>query len=120
MALFNHVDPIVWEAARTPHLGIEKLPPLADEDDMKNLAHRSFEVRVHDTVTCEESADTSVVSGSNELEVYRSHLLEFVVGLQYVMFSPRSWSSMLICQYMLSVWEQVELAGLLVILVGVR
>ncbi len=42
--LFNFMDPVVWKAAHTTHLGIDQLPPLADYDEIKNLVHQHFEV----------------------------------------------------------------------------
>ncbi|KAI0803030.1 hypothetical protein BC629DRAFT_1591129 [Irpex lacteus] len=41
--LFNFMDPVVWKAAHTTHLGIDQLPPLADYDEIKNLVHQHFE-----------------------------------------------------------------------------
>lgn len=42
--LYNFLDPIILAAYRIPHLGYDKLPPLADYDQTKYLVARSFQV----------------------------------------------------------------------------
>ena len=39
---YTFLDPLVYEAAKTPHLSYESLPPLADYDRAEWLAKRSF------------------------------------------------------------------------------
>ena len=39
---YTFLDPLVYEAAKTPHLSYERLPPLADYDRAEWLAKRSF------------------------------------------------------------------------------
>lgn len=40
--LFLYLDSIVWKAWHVPHLPLSELPPLADEDQVKNLVRIAF------------------------------------------------------------------------------
>ncbi|KAL4243444.1 hypothetical protein ABKN59_001093 [Abortiporus biennis] len=42
LMLYNFLDHVIFLAYRVPHLGYDKLPPLADYDETKNLVARSF------------------------------------------------------------------------------
>ena len=47
-AFFIWIDPLIVAAARTTHLDIEKLPPLADYDATKHLVGRAYPVRIRE------------------------------------------------------------------------
>ncbi|KAF5389764.1 hypothetical protein D9757_005974 [Collybiopsis confluens] len=42
LGFFFFLDPVVFEAYRVPHLPLDRLPPLADSDSIKNLKERHF------------------------------------------------------------------------------
>ena len=45
LGFFFFLDPVVFEAYRVPHLPYDRLPPLADDDSIKNLKAAHFKVR---------------------------------------------------------------------------
>ena len=44
--LYNFLDPLIYKASRTEHLGFDELPPMADYDAAKNLLKRSYPVSI--------------------------------------------------------------------------
>lgn len=40
--LFSWLDNVVWKAYHAPHLPLSELPPLADDDHIKNLVRAAF------------------------------------------------------------------------------